>query len=636
MQLVEPQARDGDRPQGAQPLAWLRTARDTSVQLVRRVATLRQKAPGSDAQAESLAGTLGEVIEGLDCLNRATEQDFLRIGGKLAEFIEVASLISSELEALASLISGEHGLRASNALTAALERSRDMTARAAEGKGLLGGMRSEAGRLRQNLSGFEATVSRFRTLGVLTRIETARLGNAGADFAYLADEVGSLAGDVQAKVQAALDGTALLILPIEAAIQNAAALEEGQARDLPSVISQVLAKLSSSRDMQGRVHDSSVRLRARYDAISDSFKKLIVSLQFHDITRQQVEHAADALRGLVSESDGEGGGLFRACADTAAVLALQSSQLADAGAKFDASVESVVRNLDEIAGSVLEMAEGSRTLSGLSADETNSFLVQLEKACAAILASLTICAGAQAAVQASGTEITQTIGRARGPLNEIRSIGLRMQRMALNARIRATHLGASGDVLSVLAESMQQVASECEDRSVSLFDALQSIRAAAAGIAGQDGQAPDGQRTSDEGWLEGMRVAVLDLHSSNERCFAQIAQIVARGARLSEAVAATRKTLCAGAVFAETIARSRRMIEAIAEESRSVPWRDEVGGAEPGLRNIAQHYTMQAEREVHRDVTRALAGEVPTAERADPLESTPQEAGEVGESVEFF
>jgi hypothetical protein len=388
--------------------------------------------------------------------------------------------------------------------------------------------------------------------------------------------------------------------------------------------------------MQGRVHDSSVRLRARYDAISNSFKKLIVSLQFHDITRQQVEHAADALRGLVSESDREGGGLFRACADSAAVLALQSSQLADAGAKFDVSVESVVRNLDEIAGNVLEMAEGSRTLSGLSADETNSFLVQLEKACAAILATLTTCAGAQAAIQVSGTEITQTIGRARGPLGEIRSIGLRMQRMALNARIRATHLGASGDVLSVLAESMQQVASECEERSVSLFESLEFIRVAAAGVAGQDGQAPDGQGAGDEGWLEGVRVAVLDLHSSNERCFAQIAQIVARGARLSEAVATTRKTFFAGAVFAETIARSRRMVETIAEESRSVPWHDEEQVAEPGLRNIAQHYTMQAEREVHRDVTRALAGAVPAAEGAKPLDPTPLDAGEVGESVQFF
>jgi hypothetical protein len=183
---------------------------------------------------------------------------------------------------------------------------------------------------------------------------------------------------------------------------------------------------------------------------------------------------------------------------------------------------------------------------------------------------------------------------------------------------------------------MQQVASECEERSVSLFESLEFIRVAAAGVAGQDGQAPDGQGAGDEGWLEGVRVAVLDLHSSNERCFAQIAQIVARGARLSEAVATTRKTFFAGAVFAETIARSRRMVETIAEESRSVPWHDEEQVAEPGLRNIAQHYTMQAEREVHRDVTRALAGAVPAAEGAKPLDPTPQDAGEVGESVQFF
>src|ERR1035441_7910045 len=164
----EPQA--GVLPLWAQRHAWLRVA--------------GRKAAASDSQAGDWTETLGQVIADLELLNRNTEQDFLRIGGKLAEFIEAVNLISSELAALAN---AEHGQRAAQALTCALDRSMEMNARYADRNGGLGGMREEAGRLKQTLSGFKGTVSTFHMLGVLTRIETARLGSTGADFGNLAD-----------------------------------------------------------------------------------------------------------------------------------------------------------------------------------------------------------------------------------------------------------------------------------------------------------------------------------------------------------------------------------------------------------------------------------------------------------------
>lgn len=135
-----------------------------------------------------------------------------------------------------------------------------MAARVEEGTALLTEACQQARLLKQNLSGFEGTVSTFRTLGVLTRIETARLGNSGADFGHLADDVNLLAADVQTKIETALPAAALLIPSIESAIQNVAALEEGQTKDLPSVISRVLTNLGSFRDIEKQVADASARL----------------------------------------------------------------------------------------------------------------------------------------------------------------------------------------------------------------------------------------------------------------------------------------------------------------------------------------------------------------------------------------
>lgn len=594
----------------------------------------RGNAAVSDSQGKPWTATLGQVIADLDDLNHNTEQDFLRIGGKLAGFIEAVNLMSSELRALAGLISGEHGLHASEALTGALDRSNEMAEHAEEGNGLLASMRQEAGRLKKNLTGFERTLKTFRTLGVLTRIETARLGSAGGDFGYLADDVRSLTADVQAQVETALHAAGMLIPSIESAMQNVAALEEGQAKDLPSVISRVSANLSSFRDIEIRVHDSSVRLGARYGAISDAFKELIVSIQFHDITRQQVEHVINVLRGHFSEYEGESGSMSHDRPDTAAVLALQSMQLADAGEKFAASAASVVRNMDDIARHVLEIAGESRALSGLSADETSSFFLEMERGCSAILASLSNCATAQAAIRVTSGELAETIGRTRKPIDETESIGIRMHRTALNARIRARHLGASGDVLSVLAASMQELASECNQHSASLAGVLGSMSEAATRIAWRGGPASESQRGSEDGFLEGMRVAVAEMRSSSDRGFAQISQIIAGGARLSEDVSATRKSFSVGALFADAVSRTRGMLQEIGEESGLSR-----GGAEAlerGLGDFAKHYTMQAERDVHEGITRAPVGATPAAVPVEQLEFPPKEAGELGENVEFF
>ncbi len=154
MQLAEqPEVQPGVTPFWGRPSAWLRTALQVG-------AIGREKAGANDLEGNLWAGTLAQVIADLDHLNHNTEKDFLRIGEKLGEFIEAVNLISCDLRSLASLISGEHGLRASQALTSALDHSREMAARVEEGNALLSSMRQDARLLKQNIYGFEGTSAR--------------------------------------------------------------------------------------------------------------------------------------------------------------------------------------------------------------------------------------------------------------------------------------------------------------------------------------------------------------------------------------------------------------------------------------------------------------------------------------------
>jgi hypothetical protein len=323
-------------------------------------------------------------------------------------------------------------------------------------------------------------------------------------------------------------------------------------------------------------------------------------------------------------------------------VALESSQLADAAEKFAASAASIARSLDDIASHVLEMADESRTLSDLSADEKDSFFLRMEQGCSAILARLSLCAKAEDATRITSRSLSETIGRMRGSIEEIQAIEIQMLRMGLNASIRAAHTGAEGDALSVLAGTMQQVTFESRQRSESLVEALDSM-SEAAGRLSRGGPAPAGERGGQEDCMEGMRMAIAELHSSTERGFAEIVHIIARGARLREDLSATRTSFSVGALFAEAVSRARGMLQEIGESHRSGLPPDGAETPEQGLADFAEHYTMQAERDVHEGATRAAAWAAPLAVPAEPVavlaersESPPKEAGEFGENVELF
>jgi hypothetical protein len=582
------------------------------------------KATPSSASAQSL----GHVIADLDSLNHDTEQGFLSIGGKLAEFMQTVSVISSELTALANT---EHGQKASQALTHALDRATEMRVAQKDRDGDLSGMLHKIGLLKRTLSKFEETVSAFRTLGLLTRIETARLGSTGDDFSDLASDVSLLADQVHSKVASALSIADSLIPPIENAMQEISHLEAGQSKDLPALISGTLASLSSFREVQDKSHESSDRLGAQYGAISDAFKKLIVSIQFHDITRQQVEHVIEVLRRLSSEPVKLDGNPPRHPRGTTAVLALQSAQLADADKKFGASVESVERNLEGIAKHVLEMADESRALSGVRDDGKGSFFLPMERDCGAILISLGHTANAESATRSTRKGLAETIGQMSSPIQEILQIEAKMRMMALNARISAFHLGADGSALDVLAGSVQQLALECKERSELLVTSLGSMSDAVTRSHGED---DGGVPANGDGCMDELRNAVKDLHSATERSFALISQIVARGDRLAEDLVSTRKDFSVGTLFAEAVTRARGSMQEIGDKAQEGLPSDDGEESESGLADFMSLYTMQAELDVHQNVTSVSTGTAPAT--IDSQNISPGEADELGDTVEFF
>jgi hypothetical protein len=155
--------------------------------LLRSATVLRH--PGGSGQRGRWIEKVEQVIADLEDLNRSTERDFLAIGGKLMDFLSTAQRISSDMTAVADLIAGEQGERASQALADVLEGARQMQSRAEQRDEALGILSNSARSISSTFARFLDTVSTFRALGTLVRIETARLGTTGVDLEHVAAEV---------------------------------------------------------------------------------------------------------------------------------------------------------------------------------------------------------------------------------------------------------------------------------------------------------------------------------------------------------------------------------------------------------------------------------------------------------------
>jgi hypothetical protein len=310
-----------------------------------------------------------------------------------------------------------------------------------------------------------------------------------------------------------------------------------------------------------------------------------------------------------------------------AILALQSSQLGGAAELFGASMEGMERDLESIGLRVQEMAKASRTLMGISTEDENSFFLQMEGQFTAILKMLGSCSAAQGQVESTAASLEETISSMQDSVGEIRSIEIRIQRIATNATIRATHIGTAGDALNVIAEVMQRLDLDSNANTEDVAEILSEMRDAAQSVSGGAGEDSVPNEVITE-----MQRAVLGLHTSSECSFSRVNQITALSARLAGEISAVRDDFSAGLLFAQVADRARGELERLSAQAGAECVEDVEGAPTEQLESLTKRYTMQMERDVHE----ALTGGAAMAAAPSEMSGVALAEGDLGDNVELF
>jgi hypothetical protein len=571
---------------------------------------------GSPETASSQA--IQGIITDLRNLNGSSERDVLAVGGKLMEFSSAARTVSAEMTSLIELISGECGEEASAALARLLEEANRKNARIEQNGRTLALIRGLSQRILVAFSQLRDTVSVFRALCTLTRIETVRLEGISSVFGSLADDVKPLSESIHAGGVVILEASSRLDAKVREALERSSILQARQRQELPPLIDGVEKALEALRERRETARRTSLHQADQYRQMADAIHKLVGSLQMHDITRQQIEHVGEALEQLLPPA--AGGSLPP---HAPAVLSLQSHQLWNAGDVFALSIGRIVDDLDTIAGRAREMADASRLLVEAAGDEQSSFFSQMENSLDAILSAVAAYEGERTDMQATAAGLLDTIAQMHAAVSEIRAIEIQIDRIAMNAAIGAIHIGAPGNALSRIAEDMQGLArnsnTNTEDAALALLDMERTVLRMSR-------ESEEGLRTDVADECDPMtqiRTQLPQLRASSFAGCSRVNQIALASSQLCDQILALREGFTAGRLFTSVVDRVCEEIESIRGSADPDPAHIE------HLDSLAKHYTMQQERDVH---ARLLNGSAPALEETP----TPAPDGNDMENVEFF
>ena len=575
---------------------------------------------------------LREAAGILETVGQSTESEFLKLGEKLLEFHRRARKTSELSASVVELLAGDEAETAIDGLKRVVERVELLARESRRGTSVLREILNAVSPIEHQVDGFGRIAQNLRVLCISTRIESAHLGDRDIGFHVLSGDVEKLALEIDSKCRLLQDRLITLIRLMENTLANLRILETRQEMQ----VREMLDGASSALAAMVKQHDASVdgarSLGSAGEAVSQAIGEIVTSLQSHDITRQRIEHVAEALNGVASADAGDASGnldLMNTAADICALEKLQIDHAMDFLFKSIGHIESGLRG---VASGVSRMTEEAANAAGSQGEDGHSFLTELEEKFGAVPDAIK-------AFSASSREISEVMASSAGTLadmagfaGEIDTVGTRIKLIALNAIVKAAHMGTEGATLGVLADSIHQLSLDTCRRTDGVSRGLLAVSASADTL---DSIEFDGKDNS-EATLIGDDVAGLieRLSGLNGRVASLLDEIGRDGRELAGEIESMAEGIDLHHRMEETLSGVLSRIGHASKTLESLLPPEAISSRADRLQGLLDRYTMEHEREVHQLlIGNGISPDSPEQSTALPENES---SDEFGDNVELF
>jgi len=571
--------------------------------------------PPPDAFFHECTGLMQSIKRSLAGVVASRERDFLSLGERLHHLRDRSEELAERSAELAAMTSGQSMNDLLDRLSGEFEQMTGLCGMGNSRESLeeLGSVRGIVADLEKISSEFSRIVKRLSMLGISTRIESARLGSKGLGFSTLSDDVEKLAITIVGYATQINDRNRALRGFVDEAETKTRTVVENQEHCSLTVFGGLKENIEALSRLAKASAALSETVSLQTRGITENVSSAVLSMQFHDIVRQQVEHVEQAMDDVVqvvanrktdragSAPDaalGYGENGLEIVAWVRDVLDLQCSQLTNARGRFEGAVVTLVENLRDIAGGILgigneiqETAQESR--GGADLHRVVEDVGRVKDALRGFAAKGEELAGIM-------TAVATTISEMSGYVGKIEDVGSEIELIAINASIKAAHTGEEGAALGVLASAIQGLSVEARRQTDEVTRILRDVAKSSnilqdnASISYDLSQVEEVSANLD-GLLD--RIAEID-----RRRTAMFAEIGAKSAELGQAV----QVLASGVHFHEEVGAqlesARLKLEGFCVTTRAIAPPEKDARRPERLKELFSRYTMEAERDVHESV----------------------------------
>ena len=596
-----------------------------------------------------------------------TEGEFLSIGERLQNFYLQARDLSEQSSSVASRIGGEDMILAGEKLHRIFNQIKNLDTKSSKGTDILGKILHEFEEMHHQIDGFAQIVRNLRVICSFIKIENARIGCEDSGFDTLSDDIGKLALNIESKSDNLIGQSSHLSSLVRKNFDYMHDFDSRQ-RDRGRMIFETTAKNLDSLQEERELSLKTLRdISTQWGQISRNIGEIVSSMQFHDITRQRIEHVGDNLKEATEELKREGrrkgrgrslfslialfhrnggsehGDRFRYITKSVQTWKVGKAQLDHAKNEVLSAVERIMENLHQIACRVSEMSEKTRALAGTTDDSANSFLARLDDSFTILSTSVSEYVRINGELSQAVQQVAGAVGSLSDFMRDLQKIGVEMKMIALNACIHAAHIGSQGMGLDVLAEAITGLAVDTSRQTDLIIEKLKSILLSADGLSTDVVLKTAEDESGEEDVIRDLAEVAGRLRSVDEEIKPLLGHIHAAGQTLSEEVEQTIAGIGVHDQIREGITRvNEQMEDAVAKMQWMLPVVDHTGKREQ-LEDLTAKYTMEREREIHASVVMQADLPQPAMTAVGKGEQITQESEDrqkdkedLGDNVELF
>lgn len=318
----------------------------------------------------------------------------------------------------------------------------------------------------------------FRVLGVCVKVESSRCEGANKGFKLLAEEVSQIANLVQENCRFCL-GKSNQVMQIIATSQpffnSSANTNDGNAEKA------ILYILDTLEDVGSKVEILSRGIQERSAEMVEGIGEVVLAMQFHDITRQQLENVSKALLEVDTtvQNSSESGAESTDEQDALEVYTILSIQAAHLNSIYEQILcagKQIETGLGKAMDHAQKQAQDARILLNKNDGSGQmSVVLNLEKEIDQIVHSLNESLAVVQHAADSSRDVHKNVSEIGAFVNKIEAVAFDVKILAINAMVEATKAGKTGKPLIVLAEELSNLSQKTKDGADNSIDTLQHI-----------------------------------------------------------------------------------------------------------------------------------------------------------------